>query len=81
MEPRLIEVKTGVLQTFDGEPHEVHGGVYLSPEAYLSTEAELLRLREKLLEESAAVIPALVLGGALLGLAAGFWLGRRGDDD
>ena len=77
----VLEVKTAVVQTFDGEPREVQGGVYLSPEAYLSTEAELQKLRERRLQESAAIIPAMLFGGALLGLAAGYWLGRRSSDD
>jgi hypothetical protein len=75
----LIEVQTGVLHTFDGEEHEVHGGAYLSPEEYLRTSAELARLRERRLDEGTSA--ALVLGAALLGLAAGYWLARQDDDE
>ena len=80
MSHELLEVKKGTLQSYDGEPHEVEGGAYLSPEAYLRTSAELEKLRHREVE-SALMMPALVFGAGLLGLAAGFWLGRRGDDD
>lgn len=76
MESELLEVKKGVLHTFDGEPHDVEGGAYLSPEAYLRTLAELDKLRQRHVESSIAT-PLLVLGAALLGVAAGYWLGRR----
>lgn len=79
METELLEVKKGVLHTFDGEPHEVEGGAYLSPEAYLRTQGELEKLRQRHVESS-VVTPVLVLGAVLLGVAAGFWLGRRGED-
>ena len=79
MNSELLEVKTGVLHSYDGEPHEVEGGAYLSPEAYLRTSNELDKLRQREVESS-LTMPALVFGAALLGLAAGFWLGRRGDD-
>jgi hypothetical protein len=79
MNSELLEVKKGVLQSYDGEPHEVEGGAYLSPEAYLRTSAELEKLRHREVESS-MTMPALVFGAALLGLAAGFWLGRRGDE-
>lgn len=75
----LLEVKKGVLHTFDGEPHEVEGGAYLSPEAYLRTTGELDKLRQQHVESSIAT-PLLVVGAALLGVAAGFWLARRNDE-
>lgn len=81
MESQLLEVKKGVVQGYDGEPHEVEGGAYLTPEAYLRTTAELEQLRQRKLHDSSNLMPAMVFGAALLGLAAGFWLGRRGDDD
>ncbi len=78
MDSNLLEVHTGVLHTFDGEPHQVQGGVYLTPEAYLHTTAELEQLRQKREAEASNAVPALVVGAALVGLLAGFWLGRRG---
>ena len=81
MEPQVIEVESGVLHTFDGETHEVHGGVYLSPEAYLSASSELTNLRRRHAAEASSALPALVVGTSLLGVALGFWLGRRGHDD
>jgi hypothetical protein len=82
MDATVLEVKKGVLHSYDGEPHEVEGGAYLSPEAYLRTAAELERGRERQLLENGQFITGLIFGSALLGLAAGFWLGRRsGDDD
>ena len=78
MESNLLEVHTGILHTFDGKPHQVEGGVYLTPEAYLHTTAELERLRQKREAEDSSTVPALVMGAALVGLLAGFWLGRRG---
>lgn len=80
MEAHVLEVKSGKLETFDGESHEVHGGAYLSPEGFLATSAELDRLRAHHREFHSSKGPVLLLGAALLGLAAGFWLGRRGDD-
>lgn len=76
----LLEVKTGVLNTFEGEAYEVQGGVYLSPQEYLRMSAELARLKDRTVETSLAV-PVVAVGAALLGLAAGFWLGSRGDDE
>lgn len=73
----VFEVKTGVLHSYDGEPHEVEGGAYLSPEAYLSTAAELEKLRQRQLLDSTSLIAGLVCGSALIGLAAGYWLGAR----
>lgn len=82
MESQLLEVKDGVLHTFDGDTHQVHGGAYMTPEAYLSTSAELQRLRERLASAPGSVLPAVVFGVALLGFAAGYWLGARdGDKD
>ena len=79
MNPTVLEVKTAVVHTWDGEAHEVHGGAYLSPEGYLTSSAEVEKLRRQ--AEGTAV--SLILGAALVGLAAGFWLGRRsgGDED
>ena len=78
MHGTVVEVKQATLSTFEGESFEVHGGAYLSPEAYLTTEAELTRLRAKQaqLEERGTLVPSLILGAALMGLAAGYWLGR-----
>jgi hypothetical protein len=73
MNTELIEVATGLLHTPDGEAHEVQGGAYLTPEAYLMTNAELGKLRAR---DEASLVP-VILGAALLGLAAGYWLGRR----
>ncbi len=81
MDTSVFEVKKGVLHSYDGEAHEVEGGAYLSPEAYLRTAGELESLRRRRLEESSAILVGMVFGSALLGLAAGYWLGRRGDDD
>jgi hypothetical protein len=80
MHSQLLEVRSGVLHSFDGEQHEVEGGVYLTPEAYLRTNAELDQLRQRREAEAAAKVPGLVLGAAVLGLLAGYWLGRRGRD-
>jgi hypothetical protein len=80
MESHLLEVKDGVLNTFDGESHRVEGGAYLSPEAYLRTSAELERLRAYRAEHEREKWTAVVLGAALLGFAAGFVLGRRNDE-
>jgi hypothetical protein len=78
MHSQLLEVKSGVVVTFDGEQHEVHGGAYLSPEGYLAANAELEQLRQR---EAEGVPGVVLLGAALLGLAAGYWLGRRGGAD
>ncbi len=77
----LLEVKSGLLHTFDGEAHEVHGGAYLTPEAYLSTHAELTRLRERQAEHHTNIVPALVIGVGLASFALGYWLGRPDDDE
>jgi hypothetical protein len=82
MDATVLEVKKGVLHSYDGEPHEVEGGAYLSPEAYLRTAAELDKLRQARMVENGRFITGLIFSSALLGLAAGFWLGRRsGDED
>lgn len=78
MDSTVFEVKKGLLHSYDGEPHEVEGGAYLSPEAYLTTAAELEQLRRRRLADSTALIIGLVFGSALLGISAGFWMGRRG---
>ncbi len=78
----LIEVSSGVVNTPDGESHQIHGGAYLSPEAYLRTHAELARLRHQQAEAAASkAMPALVIGAGVLGLALGYWLGSRSGDD
>jgi hypothetical protein len=74
-----VEVKSAVVQTWEGESVEVEGGAYLPPEAFLATSAELDRLREKQ-QETSNVVPVLMVGAALFGLAAGYWLGRRDDE-
>jgi len=74
-----VEVKSAVVQTWEGESVEVEGGAYLPPEAFLATSAELDRLREKQ-QETSNLVPTLMVGAALFGLAAGYWLGRRDDD-
>lgn len=79
-EPGLVEVKRGTLETFEGESHAVEGGVYLAPQEYLRMNAELSRLKERTVETSMAV-PVIAIGAALLGLAAGYWWGSRGDDE
>ena len=75
--PPVLEVKTAVVKTWDDEEHEVHGGAYLSPEGYLTSSGDVERLRRQ--AEGTAI--SLVIGAALIGLAAGYWLGRRGGDD
>jgi|GEM_PF-4839793 hypothetical protein len=80
MHAELIEVKSAVIETYDGEPQRVEGGAYLTPEAYLRANAELERLREKEHGPSTSTTLPLVIGAALLGLAAGYWFGRGSDD-
>jgi hypothetical protein len=79
MHGNIVEVRSAVLNTFEDGKVEVRGGTYLSPEAWLTTEGELERLRAKNaeLEEKSLLVPSLVLGAALLGGALGFWLARR----
>jgi hypothetical protein len=81
MTSELLEVNKGVVNTFDGAAHEVEGGAYLSPEAYLRMNAELEQLRKRREAEASSTVPMLVVGAALLGLAAGYFLGRRGDEE
>ncbi|MBL8919375.1 MAG: hypothetical protein JNJ54_10975 [Myxococcaceae bacterium] len=78
----VVEVERAELTTFDGESLEVQGGAWLSPEAVLRTTSELDRLRRRAAEQDAIpkVLPAVLLGAGLVGLAVGFWLGRRTDD-
>lgn len=82
MQGPLVEVKTGVLSTFEDEQLEVQGGAYLSPEAFLTTEAELTRLRaeKENLEKFSLVVPSLVVAAGLVGAAFGYWFARRSDD-
>lgn len=77
----VVEVKAAQVSTFDGETLEVQGGAYLSPEAWLSHDAELRRLREAKAQSEATslVVPTLVFGAALFGAAVGYWLAR--DDE
>jgi hypothetical protein len=77
---QVLEVDSAVVRTFDGEPHEVHGGAYLTPEAYLRTTAALEQLHQRQLADRASTVPMLVVGAALLGLAAGYWFGGRSDE-
>ena len=79
-ETGVVEVKSGTLETFEGESQQVQGGVYLSPQEYLRMNGELGRLRERTVETSMAV-PVIAIAAALLGLAAGYWWGSRGDDE
>ncbi len=81
MHPSVLEVESGVLHSFDGTTHDVHGGAYLPPETYLATSAELERLREQQAADGSRAVPALLLAGSLLCFAAGYWLGRRGAAD
>lgn len=75
MDSNVLEVSTAVVHTPEGDSVEVQGGAYLSPEAFLTTSAELNRLRERAAETNS--VAGLLLGAALVGLAAGYWLGRR----
>lgn len=76
-----VEVKKATLHTWEGATLEVEGGAYLSPEEVLATSTELERLRAHRADALSNKGPAIVLGAALLGLAFGFWLGRRSSDD
>lgn len=67
----ILEVKTGHIHTFDGERHDIHGGAWLSPEAFLASRAEVEQARQR---EAASAIP-LVLGAALFGFAVGAAVG------
>jgi hypothetical protein len=77
----VVEVKDAVVNTFEDQRMEVHGGAYLSPEAWLRTTSEVDRLRAKAaeLEERSLLVPSLLLTAGLLGAALGYWLGRRAD--
>jgi len=79
MHSQLLEVKSAVVHTWDGDAVEVHGGAYLPPEAFLTANAELERLRERAAERTNAMGVSLVLGGALLGFALGYQFARRRD--
>lgn len=76
MRDEILEVHRAVVNTFEGEKLEVEGGAYLSPEAWLRTEAELDQLRAKKaeLEEKSLLVPGLVVGAAVLGALVGWWL-------
>lgn len=78
----VLEVDRATVTTYEGESLEVQGGAWLSPEAVLRTTSELERLRRRAIEQDQVpkLIPALVLGAGLVGLAVGYWLGRRRDD-
>jgi hypothetical protein len=78
MNTNTIEVKTATLRDFDDEETQVEGGAWLSPEAWLRTNLELERLRERR-AESTVVTLSIVAGGLLAGLAAGYWLASRDD--
>jgi hypothetical protein len=82
METELIEVASGTLTTPDGQKHQIQGGAYLTPEAYLQAQGELERLRQAQLDAAASkALPTLMIGAGLVGFALGFWLARSGDDD
>lgn len=82
METHLLEVATGTVKTPDGEQHQVHGGAYLTPEAFLHTQAELEKLRQAQADAAASrLLPTLVIGAGVFGLALGLWLGRRSGDE
>lgn len=82
LEEGLVEVAKGTVTTYEGASIEVLGGAYLSPEGVLRTTTELLRLRARAAEvdELPRVLPVVVCTAGLIGLALGYWLGRRGDD-
>lgn len=79
MSGTIVEVKDAVVSTFEGEKLEVQGGAYLSPDAWLSTELELERLRaqKQELERKSLLVPGLVIGAALFGAAFGYWFARE----
>lgn len=83
MDAEAMEIRDGVVHTFDGEAKQVEGGVYLSPAGYLAQANELASLRAYKDETESIRWPVVVVGAALAGLAVGFWLGnrRREDDD
>ncbi|MFO0594503.1 MAG: hypothetical protein U0228_04345 [Myxococcaceae bacterium] len=75
MELEQIEVREATVTDFDGKKTEVKGGVWLSPEAFLSSEARLQAMKEKQEERERSTIP-WVVGAALLGAVVGYWLAR-----
>lgn len=79
MSTGVLEVKSAVVKTFEGEAVEVSGGAYYPPEAVLQTNTELerLRLKSSQLDTLPNVLPGLVLGAGLFGFAIGLWLARR----
>ena len=79
MHSTVVEVESAVVKPFDGEPVEVHGGVYLSPEAFLSTASELERLRERAAEgdQLPRLLPVVACAAGLAGFAVGYWLANR----
>ena len=82
MDLELIEVSSGVVKTPDGESLQVEGGAYLPPDVYLRTHAELERLRQRQADAAASnALPMLLVGASVFGLALGFWLGGRSEDD
>jgi hypothetical protein len=81
MSDDILEVKSAVLHTFEGETRQVQGGVYLTPEGYLSQSNELATLRRQKREDDSLRWPMVAIGAALLGLAAGYWLAQDSEDD
>ena len=79
----VVEVDSAVVKTFDGASVEVHGGVYLPPQALLRTTTELERLRERAAAQAQVpnAIPIVAVAAGVAGLIIGFWLGSRGGDD
>ncbi|PZR14381.1 MAG: hypothetical protein DI536_09975 [Archangium gephyra] len=79
MSGSIVEVKDAVVSTYDGDKLEVQGGAYLSPDAWLSTELELSRLRAQKedLERKSYLVPGLIVGAALFGAAFGYWYARE----
>ncbi len=82
MDAEAIEIRDGLVHTFDGEEKQIEGGVYLSPAGYLAQSNELATLRAYKDETQSVRWPLVAVGAALAGVAVGFWLGtRRRDDD
>ena len=79
----MVEVASATVRTYDGDSLEVQGGAWLAPEEVLRTTNEIERLRARAAEQDALtkVLPVLICTAGLAGLALGFWLGRRRDDD
>jgi hypothetical protein len=78
----VVEVRVAQVSTFDGETMDVQGGAYLSPEAWLSHDLELRRLREEKAQSDAKsmLVPGLMFGAALLGAAFGYWYARDNEE-